>query len=89
MILDISPRFVVGWMVASHESAALAEVVPIRQTLAKHGIGPDQLTVHADRGSSVTSKPVPFLLADLGITFTIAPHNLPLDALFCPDSPNH
>jgi putative transposase len=26
------------------------------------------LTIHADRGSSMTSKPVAFLLADLGIT---------------------
>jgi hypothetical protein len=54
-------------MVASRESAALAEVL-IRQTCAKQGIGRDQLTIHADRGSSMTSKPVAFLLADLGIT---------------------
>ena len=31
---------------------------------------PGQLTVHADRGSSMTSKPVAFLLADLGVTKT-------------------
>ena len=67
MILDIYSRYVVGWMVASRESAALAEVL-IRQTCAKQGIGRDQLTIHADRGSSMTSKPVAFLLADLGIT---------------------
>ena len=54
-------------MVASRESAQLAEVL-IRQTCAKQGIGRDQLTIHADRGSSMTSKPVAFLLADLGIT---------------------
>ncbi len=66
VILDIS-RYVVGWMVATRESAALAEVL-IRQTCAKQGIGRDQLTIHADRGSSMTSKPVAFLLADLGIT---------------------
>ena len=40
----------------------------IRQTCAKQGIGRDQLTIHADRGSSMTSKPVAFLLADLGVT---------------------
>ena len=67
MILDIFSRYVVGWMVATRESAALAEVL-IRQTCAKQGIGADQLTIHADRGSSMTSKPVAFLLADLGVT---------------------
>jgi putative transposase len=65
--LDIFSRYVVGWMVASRESASLAEVL-IRQTCAKQGIGRDQLTIHADRGSSMTSKPVAFLLADLGVT---------------------
>ena len=67
VILDIFSRYVVGWMVASRESAALAEVL-IRQTVAKQDIGRDQLTIHADRGSSMTSKPVAFLLADLGVT---------------------
>jgi putative transposase len=67
VILDIFSRYLVGWMVATRESAELAEVL-IRQTCAKQGIGRDQLTVHADRGSSMTSKPVAFLLADLGVT---------------------
>ena len=67
VILDIYSRYVVGWMVASRESAALAEVM-IRQTCAKQGIERKQLTIHADRGSSMTSKPVAFLLADLGVT---------------------
>jgi putative transposase len=67
VILDIYSRYVVGWMVASRESAELADVL-IRQTCAKQAIGGDQLTIHADRGSSMTSKPVAFLLADLGIT---------------------
>ena len=67
VIIDIYSRYVVGWMVASRESAELAEVL-IRQTVAKQGITRDQLTIHADRGSSMTSKPVAFLLADLGIT---------------------
>jgi putative transposase len=67
VILDIFSRYVVGWMLAHRESAALAEVL-IRQTCAKQHIGADQLTIHADRGSSMTSKPVAFLLADLGIT---------------------
>lgn len=67
VILDIFSRYVVGWMVASREAAPLAEVL-IRQTCAKQAIGRDQLTIHADRGSSMTSKPVAFLLADLGVT---------------------
>jgi putative transposase len=53
-------------MVASRVTAALAEVL-IRQTCVKQGIERDQLTLHADRGSSMTSKPVAFLLADLGV----------------------
>jgi len=56
-------------MVASRESADLAEVL-IRQTAATQQISRDHLTIHADRGSSMTSKPVAFLLADLGVTKT-------------------
>jgi putative transposase len=67
VILDIFSRYVVGWMVAHRESAALAEVL-IRKTCTKQSIDAGQLTIHADRGSSMTSKPVAFLLADLGIT---------------------
>jgi putative transposase len=69
VILDIFSRYVVGWMVATRESAALAERF-IDETCAKQGIVPGQLTIHADRGSSMTSKPVAFLLADLGVTKT-------------------
>jgi len=69
VILDIFSRYVVGWMLAPHESAALAERL-IGETCAKHGIQPGQLTLHADRGSSMKSKPVALLLADLGVTKT-------------------
>jgi putative transposase len=67
VILDIYSRYAAGWMVATRESAALAEKL-IAGTCAKQNIGPGQLTIHADRGSSMTSKPVAFLLADLGVT---------------------
>lgn len=67
VILDIYSRYVVGWMVAHRESGPLAEVL-IKQTLTKQQIARHQLTIHADRGSSMTSKPVAFLLADLGVT---------------------
>jgi putative transposase len=66
VILDIYSRYAVGWMVATRESAALAEKL-IAATCAKQGITAGQLTIHADRGSSMTSKPVTFLLADLGV----------------------
>ena len=67
VILDIFSRYATGWMVAARESAALAEKL-IAATCAKQHISPGQLAIHADRGSSMTSKPVAFLLADLGIT---------------------
>ncbi len=67
VILDVFSRYVPGWMVAHRESAALAERL-IEETAAKQNIAPGRLTVHADRGSSMTSKPVALLLADLGIT---------------------
>jgi putative transposase len=69
VILDVYSRYVVGWMIAERESAALAEEL-ISQTCARQGIQRGQLTVHADRGSAMTSKPVALLLADLGVTKT-------------------
>lgn len=69
VILDIFSRYVVGWMLARQESAALAQRL-IEETCHKQAIEPNQLTIHADRGSSMTSKPVAFLLADLGVTKT-------------------
>lgn len=69
VILDVFSRYVVGWMVAHRESAALAERL-IAETCTRHGIAPGQLTLHADRGSSMMSKPVALLLADLGVTKT-------------------
>ena len=69
VILDVFSRYVVGWMIAERESATLAEEL-IAETCARQGIQPAQLTIHADRGSSMTSKSVAFLLADLGVTKT-------------------
>ena len=69
VILDIFSRYVVGWMVAHRESAALAKRL-IEDTCAKQDIGPGQLTLHADRGSSMKSKGVAQLLADMGVTKT-------------------
>src|SRR5262245_52102391 len=69
VILDIFSRYVVGWMIADGESAELAKRL-IGETCRKQNIVPDQLTIHADRGASMTSKPVALLLADLGVTKT-------------------
>ncbi len=69
VILDVFSRYVVGWMVAHEESAALAQKL-IEETCRRQGIAPEQLTLHADRGSSMTSKAVALLLADLGVTKT-------------------
>jgi putative transposase len=65
--------FHVSWMLAHRESAALAERL-IHETCRRQAIVPGQLTVHADRGSSMTSKPVALLLSDLGVTKS---HSLP------------
>jgi len=69
VIIDVFSRYVVGWMLAYKESAVLAQRL-IAETCAKHHIQPGQLTLHADRGSSMKSKPVAFLLADLGVIKT-------------------
>jgi len=68
-ILDVFSRYVVGWTIAEHESAALAKSL-IQETCAKQHIAPEQLTLHADRGSAMRSKTVALLLVDLGVTKT-------------------
>lgn len=81
VILDIFSRYVVGWMVASCERAALAERL-LADSIGKQGVDRDQLTIHADRGSSMASKPVAFLLADLGVTKTHSRPRCPNDNPF-------
>lgn len=67
VIMDIFSRKVVGWMVADRERSDLAREL-IEESCDREGIQPDQLTLHADRGSSMKSKPVAHLLADLSVT---------------------
>ncbi len=69
VILDIFSRYVVGWMIAMREAAALAKRL-ISETCAKEEIEEGQLGLHADRGPSMKSKPVEFLLVDLGVDKT-------------------
>jgi putative transposase len=69
VILDVFSRYVVGWTVQYRETAQLATAL-IEQAAEQQRIGRDVLTVHADRGGPMRSKPVAFLLADLGVTKT-------------------
>ena len=67
VLLDIFSRYVVGWLIAERESGHLAEML-IAEACARQNIPPEQLTIHADRGSPMLAKPVALLLADLGVT---------------------
>jgi len=69
VILDIFSRYVVGWLIAHRESAELAEQL-IADTVEKENIAPGTLTLHADRGTSMRSKPVTALLIDLDVAKT-------------------
>ena len=67
VIIDIFSRYVPGWLLARRETAELAEHF-IAETIRKHHVDANQLTIHADRGTSMASKTVALLLADLGVT---------------------
>ena len=67
VILDIFSRYVVGWLIAERESSELAKQL-IEDTAQRQNIAPGTLSLHADRGSSMRSKPVASLLVDLDIT---------------------
>ena len=73
VILDVYSRYAVAWTVQQRENSDVAKDL-IAQAVQQQHVTAGQLTVHADRGSSMTSKPVAFLLADLGVTKT---HNRP------------
>jgi transposase InsO family protein len=62
-------RYVTDWMFARREAAELAKQF-IDETIGKHQIPAGQLTIHADHGRIMTSKPVAFLMDDLGVTKT-------------------
>jgi len=85
VILDVFSRYCVAWTVQHRESASVAEAL-IAQAVAQQKIARDQLTVHADRGSSMTSKPVAMLLSDLGVTKT---HSRPYTSTDNPYSEAH
>jgi putative transposase len=66
VVIDIYSRYVPGWLLAARETAELAERL-LAETIRKQHVLADQLTIHADRGTSMASKPVALLLADLGV----------------------
>ena len=73
VILDLYSRLVVGWTVARRESSTLAQHL-IAETLRKQDLDPHQVTLHADRGPSMTAKALALMMADLGVTMS---HNRP------------
>ena len=85
VILDVFSRYAVSWTVQHRESAALAKAL-LGQAVEQQQIERDQLTVHADRGTSMRSKPVAFLLADLGVLKT---HSRPYTSTDNPYSEAH
>lgn len=64
VMIDIYSRYIVGVHVHAHESGVLAKEL-MEQIFAVHGV---PQVVHADRGTSMTSKTVAALLADLEVT---------------------
>jgi putative transposase len=74
VIIDLFSRMVVGWLLAERESAAHAERL-FTDTIARHGIAPGLLTVHADRGSPMKSEDLAQLFAVLGVARSFSrPH---------------
>lgn len=67
VVIDIYSRYVVGWMLAERECALLAHQL-LLETCRKYNILPGQLTLHADRGGPMKSKPVEQLLMQLQVT---------------------
>ena len=64
VMIDIFSRYIVGAVVHASESAVLASEM-MRRTFGIHGT---PQVVHADRGTSMTSKTVAVLLSDLEVT---------------------
>jgi len=66
-LIDIYSRYSPGWMVRAAEDSVVAAQF-IDDAIGRNGSAPH--TIHADRGTSMTSKTVAMLLVDLGITRT-------------------
>jgi putative transposase len=66
VVIDVFSRFVVGWLVADREHGELAKQL-METTYDRHGVKPETLTVHADNGAAMVSRPLALLFADLGV----------------------
>jgi len=98
VIIDLFSRYVVGWLLAEKENAELAKRL-FAETLARHGIEPGQLVVHADRGGPMRSQNLAQLLAQLGVTRSFSRPRVSNDNAFSeagfktfkyqPDFPDH
>ena len=64
VVLDIFSRYVTGWLVANAEDAVVAKDF-LAGAVARNLVAPQ--TIHADRGGSMTSKPVSEMMMDLGV----------------------
>lgn len=74
VVLDLFSRMVVGWLLAERESTELAQQL-FAETIARHGVEPGYLNVHADRGAAMRSEGLAQLLGALGVTRTFSrPH---------------
>lgn len=67
VVMDVFSRYIVAWHLSETESAKTAEWV-IREAAENHGVKPDELTLHADRGSPMISRTLAVMMEDLGIT---------------------
>jgi len=85
VILDVYSRYVVGWMLAECESEHLAKKL-ITETYTRQQIPHGQLTLHADRGPSMTAKSVKQLLIDLEV---VKSHSRPYTPNDNPFSESH
>jgi putative transposase len=85
VILDVFSRYTVGWTVQYREHTELAKAL-IGQAVDQQQIQPGQLTMHADRGTAMKSKPLAFMLADLGVLKT---HSRPYTSTDNPYSEAH
>lgn len=63
VVIDIYSRYIITWTVAAREDSQIAKTM-LEDAMKVHGI-PE--AIHADRGTSMTSKPVAQLLLDLGV----------------------
>jgi putative transposase len=88
VIVDIFSRYVPGWLLAHAENARLAEAL-LADTATNQGIIPGQLTIHADRGSPMTAKPVAFLCHPRGDQVALAAPLLQRQSLQREPVPHH